>query len=940
MLKIFRWAKFVIGFCGTLYFFYQPVYAQRAGTTTERNDDAKVINDLYKAGKWEEGKKKAEEALKSNPKDSDMRMLLGKYYLKRKSYDKARYELVKSLEYAPANVDAKHMLVTVETETERFSSAICYINELLEVNPYWKGLWRQKIELYRTMGNHVEADRLLKRISQIYPEDNDLKKDQSYVIEQKELALRKSGRLDEAIELGKKTVEDKPREQSSYLTVIDNYIKAGDYSNALVYTERALNEFPGNASFVQKKISILEHQRRYSEILGFMEAEMKARGGNFRYLYNYYLLEAARSAKNNEAATLYGKVLDSSPSNIEAFNYVFNDLIAKSQFEQALTVLSKHKGSVINSKDLDMKELMLFRRMGNNGKVATLTREYFIKYPGDTELKESYVNLLLTQAKDNVQNGRLSQAINDWKEVIQHGNDDAIGIAQQGIYNAYVNSSRYQDAIVVLDDMLLDEPGNPELILKKADLYNKEGRYEYALNLYEQVLGSASPQERSYLIHGYNDIIQPQVKVLKDSYRLNEARKLTDRWLTIDQRNIDALLNMINICYQLKDKDAMLRYAQIAGDMYGDDVEFKIKLAEAMNHSPEKQADSWALLHNQTKLNPYHEPLVNTFSSITEDYAAQLLKAKDYETALEVVDTALNFREDYKPLKYLKGLAYEGLKQYDSAYYYQKFYEPSLLELDDFKNHLNYLSQKSFRNNITISHLRARFGDEYSISSVSSVDYSRLLTNGGSYVGRIHYAGRDNGKGIQGQFEWSNPWTDKLSTRFDIAFSNKFFSKIAANASAQYVFMPTWEVEAGLGYRRFFEEENFFNFNVGLSKEFADFKLSTKLNNFLLDSEGIRTYLYSLGFKGQYQMNNPRNYLLALASVGNSPDIEIINYQFYNSFNVFNAMVGAGIGHLITKNIGANIVGTWYNYQSDNPNGENLLYRNFYNFYFQFNVSF
>jgi tetratricopeptide (TPR) repeat protein len=322
MLKKFKYAKILIVFLGTLSY-YQPVQAQRAGTTIERNEDAKEINDLYSQGKWEEGKNKAESHLKKNPKDSDMRMLVGKYYTHRQQYDKARYELVKSLEYAPAHVESKHMLVTVETETQRYSSAICYINELLEVNPYWKGLWRKKIELYRTMGNHVEADRLLKRISQIYPEDSELKGDQTYVQEQRAAAVAKTGRIDETIEISRKRIDEQPRQQDSYFAVIDNYIKAGDYNNALVYTERALNEFPGNGGFVQKKIAILEHQQRYPEILSFLESQMKRGGGSLRSQYNYFLLETARNAKNNDPASLYGKIFEGSPGNEEAFDYVF-----------------------------------------------------------------------------------------------------------------------------------------------------------------------------------------------------------------------------------------------------------------------------------------------------------------------------------------------------------------------------------------------------------------------------------------------------------------------------------------------------------------------------------------------------------------------------------------------------------------------------------------
>lgn len=914
-------------------------YAQRASSVTERNKDVHEINELYNKGRWEQGKEKAEKSLKTNPKDADMRMMLGKYYLHKKLYDKARYELVKSLEYAPANVDAKHMLVTVETDTERFSSAICYINELLEVNPYWKGLWRQKIELYRIMGNNVEADRLLKRISQIYPEDNELKKDQSYILQQHEQNARKQGRIDETIEIAKKRINEEPRQPDSYFSIIDNYIKSGDYNNALVYTERGLNEFPNSPSFVQKKIAILENQLRYAELLAFMDSQIKSGNSNLRSQYNYFLLEAARNAKNNDPVTLYGKIFDSSPGNKEAFEYVFSSQIAKEQYEEAIVSLNRHRQSVGTNKELDMKELTTYKRMNNTSKVNSLTSYYFSKYPEDSDLQESFVTIKLEQAKSNMQDGKTQLAITDWKDVIQFGDQESIEIAQRGIYNAYVSEKRYQEAIITLDDMLLDNPNDLELKLKKSDLYNKEGRYDYAMTLYEQVIGAAEQQERDRLLIGYGEMVQAHVKSLINNYRLQEARTLCDRWLTIDPRNQEALLYMINVCYQVKDNEAMLRYAQIAQETYHDDVSFKIKLAEAMNHNPDKQGDSWSLLHNQVKLNPFHTPLINTFSQTTEEYASQLLKNKDHLYALQIIDTALLYKTNYKPLLYMKGLAFEGLKKYDSAYYYQRYFEPSLLEFDEFRSHLNSLGQRSYKNNIGVSHLRARFGDDYAISSVSSVEYGRRM-NKGAYIARINYAGRDDGKGIQGQIEWSMPWTKKLSSRIDLAVSNKYFSKLAINGAALYNLKDDWELEAGLGMRIFHEEQNLFNLAAGAVKEIDDFRLSAKLNAFALDYKGELSFLYNLGTKAQYFINsNPKNYVLALGSIGNSPDVELLDYQFYYSFNVFNAMVGAGYGHSFNKNLSANIIGTWYNFESERY--INLKqYRNFYNLYFQFNVSF
>lgn len=936
MFKLLNKCKILTVVC-CICCMHQLSFAQRAESSIERNDDVKNINGLYNLGKWEEGKARAEEILDKSPKDADVRMLLGKYYLQKKQYDKARYQLVKSLEYRPDLVDSKHMLVTVETETKRYSSAICYINELLEVNPYWKGLWRKKIDLYRIVGNHVEADRLLKRISQIYPDDIDLKKDEMYALEQHKIAVQKAGKVDEAIEFSKSRIAEEPYQQSSYLSVIDNYIKAGDYNNALVYTERGLNTFPNSDYFVQKKVAILEHQKRYSEVLSFLEQQMK-NGGAQRSQYNYFLLEAARSAKQNDPASLYGKTFEIAPNNKEAFDYVFNDLVSKQQYEEAVLLIKRHRKSVGDRKDLDMKELTLYKRLGDKSKIASHTREYFMKYPGDSDLRDAYITLLTQEAKANMEDENIEEANRNWKEIIRFGDLESISLAKRGLYNTYVSGNRYQEAIQVLDDMLMDQPDNIELMVKKSDLYNKQGDPESAISIYEQALGIVLEEDRNRLLSGYNDLLLSRVKSLREAYKLPEAKRLCERWLSIDQNNKEALLYMINLCFQLKDTEGMLRYARLAEREYEDDVFFKIKLAEAMNQVPANLADSWAMLHKEVQSKTFHEPLVNSFSNTTEEYANQLFKAKDYSAVLSVVDTSLHYK-DNKSLKYLKGLAFEGLKQYDSAYFYQKYFEPTLLEYDDFKNHLNYLAHKSYTNNIGISHLRARFGDGYAITSISTIEYSHLKSNGASYVGRINYAGREEGKGIQGQIEWTQPWSKKFSSRVDLALSNKFFAKVAANAAGLYDFTPTWQAEVGLGFRALFTKQNLFNLNVGLTKDIEDFRLSAKLSNFLLDSDGERIYLYSVGLKGQYFMNNPKNYLLAVGSIGNSPDIDLLNNQFYNSFSVFNAMVGAGVGRSLAKNIGASVMGTWYNFRGDQLFSPSF-FRDFYNLYFQVNVSF
>src|SRR5690554_2351395 len=110
-------------------------------------------------------------ATKLAPLDMDIREYLGKCYMEVGQLEQARIVLLDVLKKSPKRVDARHYLLNIETQTKRYSSAVCYVNELLEITPYSKTLWQRKINLYNLMGNRIEANRATIRLYQIFPED-------------------------------------------------------------------------------------------------------------------------------------------------------------------------------------------------------------------------------------------------------------------------------------------------------------------------------------------------------------------------------------------------------------------------------------------------------------------------------------------------------------------------------------------------------------------------------------------------------------------------------------------------------------------------------------------------------------------------------------------------------------------------------------------------
>ena len=910
----------------------------------DRADYVQQAKTLFENDNWEKGKEVLDEGVRKYPRDSDLKMLMGKYYHHHKQYDKARYELKKALDQNPNNVEAKQVLINVETESGRYSSAICYVNELLEVTPYWKALWLKKIELYKYQGNIVEANRLSKRVKQIYSyayDDDELKgvqEDLAYNLEMEADAKRGEGNYDEAVLIRKSLLSEQPGNSTHYLNLINDYLRAGDYNSAMIYVERGLNQFPGDMAFVNKKAGILAEQKRYNELLAFLQQQMRVNNSpTIRQQYNYYLSEAARNAKDSDPAVLYGKLFAASPGNVEAFSYVFNHLLSNQDYEEALIVLRKHEAARGKSKELSMKELMVYSRMGDTGRVASLTKSLFAQYPDDTDLRDAYLKVVMDEAKAKMADEDYAGAIHDFNLVRLY--DDEGGemsqIAHNSLFNAYMAINDYSNALNTLNYLIEMDQENPVLYLKKADIYMKQKRYPPALTACEVAINLVEGEKRQRYLGDYADMYAIIIKDMNEQFRYDEAMRYVERWIEHDPDNLHALYYAVNLSNARGKPDEAHRHAQRGNELYSDDIFFKRKLAESQLSEIENYVETYTLLHSELLASPYHEGLINTFAELSENYGRQLIKEKEPGLAVVVIDTALRYSPGSKSLKYVKGLAYEKLRQYDSAYYYQSFYDPSILEAAEVKQHLNYLKYRSLRNEAFIAHLRSRHGDDCAINTVSTAGYSRYA-GVNTYAGRVHYAGRDEGKGFQLQGEWERDWTARTRTRIDAAWANRFFPRVAANASVyhDFRFWDGFEGELGVGYKYLPGKEHLLNIVVGATKEYDPWRFNARFNNFLLN----RKWLYNASADVRYYLASPRNYIIAVAGVGSAPDIEIINYQLYNGFSALNTMVGAGMGSVLFKNVSASFMGTWYNYRVDNVGAGN--YRNFYNLYLNLNVAF
>ena len=285
---------------------------------------AEKVSNFFSQHRWAKGKELLDEAMEYYPDEAGLHYLAGRYWWNGKDYDKARYHLVKACQINYHYTDAKTLLVNLEEITGNYSSAICYVNELLEVNPYWKGLWLRKVDLYKKMGNFEEANTLLKRLAQIYPNDASINSDFFEVLETTYQQARQSGDQAAAEDALREIVRMTPTDEDYQLAYANILIHRGKMNDALDNLTAAINAAPGNVPLIKKATDILMETGRNTYALTMVRSQLALnRSAELEQLYQTLLAESARMENEADVYHLYPRTYATEKS-LESLQYLLN----------------------------------------------------------------------------------------------------------------------------------------------------------------------------------------------------------------------------------------------------------------------------------------------------------------------------------------------------------------------------------------------------------------------------------------------------------------------------------------------------------------------------------------------------------------------------------------------------------------------------------------
>lgn len=900
---------------------------------------SKTIRQYFKDNKWALGKRLLDEAMQPYNYASEINELQGWYYIHYKKYDLARYYLIRSLRDDKSNMHARHLMVHVEEMTGNYSSAICYINEILEGNPYNKRMWRHKIGLFRRMKNNAEADRLLERLYQIYPTDSDIKRDIKGIKEERLEILKKKGDIEGQITGLRELVKMEPKNTEYYLRLANLLKQQGKLNDAQEIAYRGADE-TGSVGLMQKRVGLLREMGRDQEALGYMkEWQRKGRGNaTIAALINEIETEEIYHSVKNDPYIMYGKLYEKT-GDPEAYRFVFNTAMARGYYGDALEMIQKEKKAKGNSYDLMYKELTVLRAMGNQKAADALVEKLYAMQPKNSEFADDIEGRRWQEASDNVTYGDYQAAIPLLQYVESHTSDsDRRKSAKIKLFTCYYELKDYDKAEEYLET-IKDNYSYPRYIASKVDLLWRRDKTDEAFALLDKAYNESTTQaDKDELSLTCESLAVPYIKTIMENKLWKKGYDMCQRIMTICPNSTD-----------------LLRMAITCSSLSGQRTEYEQLIATARERYPEEQAYLIREIDiHQTKgdydkaldllrpcLNEFATDtlIVNAFVESSQLYAQKLIKAKDWNKAMPVVEDALNIVPKDRELLYDKGLIYEGMKQYDSAHVYQQYFDPTLVEYKPFMYHLEELKAKTMHHDLSLEYQQSRPGREDRIQANAGIIYS-YHKDKNTYTGLMYYAGRDEvvdtendllesrgGIGVQLGGAWEHEFKN-YTGKATAAFANKYYPHVKLRVEIEKLFendhlhkkvLKNWTVNGHADYRRVEVNngermENMFTLGATASKPVENYKNFHVSSSIDLHMMGKGFYASMSGKMQFFPMEYSKTNVFATAALGTAPEITLIDNYMPPTFRKLNCSAGMGGMYYVNSHLSLGASGSWYTY--------------------------
>lgn len=918
--------------------------------TITADDYDKQLKNLYEKKAWNDMKPLLEEALKLYPNSSDLNRWAGMYFWQQKDTDNARYFLIKSVQQDGENYHAKWQLATLEEEIGQLSSAICYVNELLELYPYDQALWKKKIGLYRKQGNQIEADRLLERLYVIYPTDSVVRKDYVNRLEEKYMAEQKQGEYEKAMGNLRTLLKYKPGERDYYLALSNMLLREGRSEEAVATLSEGLVHLPGDEVLLKKKASILAERGNDKEAVDLLQ---KSKLGGLQREAVELMLEAARKESWKDPYLLYGRVYDAQRSE-EALDYLIRTSISRGYDEDALFYLNEYKRLHGEDEYVLYRQYRLYRRMGNMTAAVSVLEKLVRMKPMDTDEVQELVSLKLERADQAMARGNYANALIDLDAVwpLSEGTElEEVTIRKR--LDCLLAMKRYGQVVATVDS-LRGVKGDESFYVSQR---------VWALSRSSRSVEALEELERSRMANTelYEDVAVAYLRRLLEEGADREAYRVATHWTAVAPASKTALMYAVRTSEKMEVYDETEGYVNSGLQRYPQEPFFIVKRAAAL-YRDKRYTEGVDLLTPWADSLSGNKEIVHAYAAHAQGKAEAQLKEKQTSQALATVDKALSLDVTNPELWHLKGYIQEQAGDYKGAYQSYMRYTPPVWQEVEYRQMLRGVQRKGHRNRLETDLLLGWYADGGRSNTVSSISYMRLQKRD-TFTGTVNLASRR----FDGLEEGEVPAADNSGVQLRLDWTHRFGTRWTGNlafAGADHIF-PSWVGEAGISY--YFPKDVELGISVGYKKNYvppvengegiSGNMYSLRLSSALYREQwtvrlNVDGYLlqkkpyFNLNAQARfYPLQDGHTHLLGTVGVGTAPESEFVDKLMPGSFEKWNFMVGVGGVYMVSKHVSLGLMATYYHFynQSSSAVKEDASYsryKDLYNVYAQLIFSF
>ncbi|WP_295128714.1 tetratricopeptide repeat protein [uncultured Chitinophaga sp.] len=898
----------------------------------------------------------SKQALAKQPDFVDQQLLLGRLYMLTGNNIEARKQINAVIRKSPQYRDAYFYAINIEMSEKKYEEALCFADEALYEFPNDKVLMLKKLSIMDASGKFYQGDMYAPELLKKHPEDTTIQKAYTGHFLLAGGQYQRAGNTIMAREHFEKVLAVEPGNEEAKTAITNMYVRNRNYTSALEQVNQELAANPNSYDLLMKKLGLQQQMNNYPEALITLKEILKhyPNDAKARKLETDLRMDAANYYTDTDPYLLYQGVLEKNPGNREALDKVIGLSMSRGAYREALAWINR--GLKTNPNDqrlLGLKADVLEsdRKFTEAAAIAGRLRQM---NPSSTDIRNRYTYLKVASGREYLAQQQYDLAIAELENARQASPSDTTVLDM--LANTYITRRDYTKALTALDNALSFYPSNTRFLVKKSSVLAEMGKYDEAAEIVESLLNN-DPSDEKYA-STFVELRLTAGRILMQAEEYDLAKQQFTAVIAQAPDNIDALNYLINLESATNQPDSALAYANQGLQYYPDNKDLLLKKAAALTELKQYTAANeinaqllqrypFTLRYKTSYTDGLLQQGVNYQRNNQPDSALQAfrkvlaLNKRDSLALLYSINLYSSLGQNDSAL----ALAEQGLKYYPNQETFlqkrvvslenqQRFAEAALAADSLVKmngsaantDYADFLRSKTLKNQFGLYYLNTQYDYSSTRYQIATLEYRRFI-KAGSIAGRISYAGRAEGTGIQGELEAYINHSKSLYSYGIATFSNEVaFPQMRLGYSIFKTFKHDIEAELGARYLKADSVQSISGV-VSLAKTWNDFWVNGRAY-FISDSSDFYT---SFNLTTRYYMNRSQDFLSVFAGLGTSPDDRSRLIAFPQLSGLLTRSVGAGYQKSIKYRNTLSITGTWINQKiADNQ------FQNQYDIYLMF----